>query len=133
MAGFMDVYDALAAAVDAMKGAKNVGPRLRPGFAGADKWLLNCLNREHAQNLRPDQMMLILQWACEAGYHDAKHWMDRAQGYSPSTPVTLESRVAAFLKQAEADRRRADESERALRDMLAGSPSLLAMLNQEAA
>lgn len=133
MAGFTDVYDALWGLVDALGGPKKVGPRLRPGFSGADQWLRNCLNREHAQNLRPDQVVQLKQWGCEAGYHDAKHWIDRTEGYAPANPMTLESRVSAFLKQAEADRRRADESSRALRDLLTGNPELLALLKQDAA
>lgn len=133
MAGFTDVYDALWGLVDALGGPKKVGPRLRPGFSGADQWLRNCLNREHAQNLRPDQVVQLKGWACEAGYHDAKHWVDQNEGYAPSTPMTLDARLAAFLKQHEANQRRADESAQALRDLLNGNPELLSSIKQAAA
>lgn len=123
---FSDTYDALWGAVKALGGAKKVGPRLRPESRDADQWLRNCLNREHAQKLDPEQVVLILRWACEAGYHDAKHYLDADCGYQPSMPMALEAELASMLQRAETDRRRAEESMAAVR-ALADDPRLLAM------
>lgn len=127
MHDFEDVYDALRAAVAALGGAKKVGPRIRPEASDAAQWLRNCLNREHAQNLNPAQHLLIMRWACEAGYHDARHFIDREQGYQSAVPLQTESHLASVLKQLEADRRRQDETVAHLRDFL-DNPKLLATL-----
>lgn len=127
MTEFEDVYDALKGAVAALGGAKKVGPRLRPEARDADQWLRNCLNAEHAQKLDPEQVLLILRWACEAGFHDAKHWVDRDTGYQVSAPAALEAQLAEALQQARADRRRAEESERTLQ-LIVDNPRLLATL-----
>lgn len=127
MTAFEDIYDALKGAVTALGGAKKVGPRLRPETKDARGWLLNCLNRDHAFKLDPEQVALILRWACDAGYHDAKHWIDADSGYQPSVPTALQSQLAAALNQAQADRRRAEESESTLRE-IASNPRLLATM-----
>lgn len=127
MADFDDIYDALKGAVSALGGAKKVGPRLRPEAKDADQWLRNCLNRDHAQKLDPEQVLLILHWACEAGYHDAKHFLDHDTGYQDSVPKALEVQLAAALRQAAADRKRAEASEAVLRD-LAANPELFARM-----
>lgn len=127
MTEFEDIYDALKAAVAALGGAKKVGPKLRPEARGADGWLLNCLNRDHAQKLDPEHVALILQLACNSGFHDAKHWIDRDTGYQPCAPIALEAQLAEALRHVQADRRRAEESERHLR-MLADDPKLLATM-----
>jgi hypothetical protein len=125
MSHFDDIYDALKAIVDALGGAKKVGPRLRPGFDGSAHWVLNCCNREHAQNFAPHHTVQLRAWACEIGYHDAKHWQDNREGYQPAVPLTIESQIAAILKHTANDRRRLEESERNLRD-LAGNPAFAA-------
>lgn len=127
MTEFEDIYDALRAAVAALGGAKRVGPRLRPEAKDAAGWLLNCLNRDHAQKLDPEHVALILRFAGDAGFHDAKHWLDRDTGYQPSITAALEAQLAEALRQAQADRRRVEESERHLR-MLADDPRLLATM-----
>lgn len=125
MAHFDDIYDALKGIVDALGGAKKVGPRLRPGFDGAQGWVLNCCNRDHAQNFAPHHTELLRQWACEIGYHDAEAWSAQRKGYAEPLPLAIETQIAAALKHAANDRRRAEESERNLRE-LAGNPAFAA-------
>ena len=127
MTDFENIYDALKAAVNAMGKAKKVGPRLRPESKDAAGWLLNCLNPNHEQKLDPEQVALILRMACDVGYHDAKAYFDRECGYAPSAPLALEAQLADALRAAQANRRRAEESERDLRDLI-DNPRLLATL-----
>lgn len=83
-----DVFDALKAAVQASGGAKSVAERLWPAkpVEQARKELLDCLNRENARKLCIEEALAILKMAREAGYHDAKHWIDAESGYQPSAP-----------------------------------------------
>jgi hypothetical protein len=124
---FDSIHDALKAAVRALGGAKKVGPRLRPAFTGdAAGWLLNCLNPEHLQELHIDQALLILRWANDAGYHEAKHYADKLTGYAPSVPLALEAQLLAALKDAKAAQQVAEEKTRDLQE-LANNPKLLAL------
>jgi hypothetical protein len=127
MTDFEDIYDALKGAVAALGGAKKAGPMIRPEAADAAQWLRNCLNREHAQKLDPEQTALLLRLACEAGYHDAKHWVDGSLGYEPAVPLALEAQLADALKAVQAHRRRAEADERDLR-LLIDNPRLLATM-----
>lgn len=128
MTEFEDLYDALKGAVTALGGAKKVGPRLRPEARDARGWLLNCLNRDHEQKLDPEQVALILRWAGEAGYHDAKHWLDHDTGYQPAAPFALEAKLAEALTALQTQRRRTEESEAAVRSIME-NPKLRAMMS----
>lgn len=123
-----DIYDALKRAVDAIGGAKRVGPRLRPELDAfkARSWLLNCLNDEHAQKFDPPHIFLILRWACAAGYHDAKHFTDTDTGYAPSAPLAPEVQFAEALKLATNKQHEAEESARNLRELI-DNPRLMAL------
>ena len=127
MADYEDAYSALKAAVDALGGAKRVGPRLRPECHDARGWLLNCLNPEHQQKLDPEQVFLLLRWACDAGFHDAKHYFDTVTGYTQGTPLALEVQLMAALKEAQHAQRLAEEKARDLQT-LADNPRLLALM-----
>lgn len=84
-----DVFDALRAAVQAAGGAKAVAGRLWPSkpIEQARKDLLDCLNRDNERKLCVEELLSILRMAHEAGYHDAKHWIDQELGYRPSAPA----------------------------------------------
>lgn len=122
------IYDALKGAVGALGGFKKVGPMLRPDFHDAANWLRNCLNPEHAQKLDPEQMTFLVRKACEAGYHDTKHWIDGDTGYQHSAPLALQAQLAEELAHIQARRRRDDEDERALRSLI-DNPKLMALAN----
>jgi hypothetical protein len=85
LALFQDMNDALAAAVHAIGGFKEVGVALRPELGTrpqtAAQWLRDCLNPEKREKLSPEQLLHLLRCAREADYHAAKHWVDGETGY----------------------------------------------------
>lgn len=84
-----DIYDALKAAVQALGGAKVVAARLWPHkpVEQARKELLDALNRDNPRKLDAEEVMSVLRMAREAGFHQAKHWIDAALGYDPTPPA----------------------------------------------
>lgn len=99
-----DVYDALRAAVQCLSGAKTVGGALWPHkpIDQARKDLLDCLNRDNGRKFDAEEILAILKMAREAGYHQAKHWIDHALGYehTPLDPVIERDRLAEALEHA---------------------------------
>jgi len=91
---FESINDALQAAVTALGGYKKVGPMLRPELAidQAANWLRDCLNAARREKLAPEQVMLILRKAREAGYHAAMNFVAFDTGYK-ATPVDPTSQV----------------------------------------
>lgn len=108
---YEDVFDVARAAVQAAGGAKVVGGKLWPHkpVAQAQKELLDCLNREAPRKLCIEEFIAILKLAREAGFHQAKHWIDQDIGYEatkPLDPQQEESEIASAIK------RHAEESAR---------------------
>lgn len=100
-----DIYDALKGAVQALGGAKVVGELLWPTKSAeqARGDLLDCLNRNNARKFDAEEILAILKLAGEAGYHQAKHWIDSAAGYQPTLPldpVVERDRLAESLDRA---------------------------------
>jgi hypothetical protein len=100
-----DVFDAAKAAVQAAGGSKSVAERLWPAkpIMQAQKELLDCLNREAPRKLCIEEFLAILSMANEAGFHQAKHWIDAEIGYQPtppSDPKIERDRVAEELARA---------------------------------
>lgn len=126
MDDFESIYDAMKGAVGALGGYKKVGPMLRPTYHDAAQWLRNCCNPEHPLKIDPDQMMYLFGLACDAGYHDAKHYFDRGTKYQSTPPIAVESQLAEELARIQARRRRDDEDERDLRNLI-DNPKLLAL------
>lgn len=94
---FESVNDALQAAVTALGGYKKVGPVLRPELPidQAATWLRDCLNPGRREKLSPEQTMLILRKARDAGYHAAMHFVAFDTGYkaAPVDPLTQEAEL----------------------------------------
>lgn len=94
---FESINDALQAAVTALGGFKKVGPALRPELPTdqAAGWLRDCLNPTRRERLAPEQMMLVLRMAREAGYHAAMQFVAFDTGYkaTPVDPQTLEAEL----------------------------------------
>lgn len=86
---YEDVFDAVKAAVQHAGGAKEVGPKLWPTkpTLTAQKELLDCLNRSEPRKLCIEELLTILKLAREAGFHQAKNWIDEALGYQPTPPA----------------------------------------------
>lgn len=94
------VHDALRAAVMAAGGPKRVGPALWPAKApdAAARYLHDCLNASRSERLNPEEFVLVLRLAREAGDHRAKHWLDTELGYAPTPPVEPEDQVAEIAR-----------------------------------
>ncbi len=75
--------DALKAAVQHLGGAKSVGAKLWPDKSAdqAARQLLDALNPGRAEKLEISQVMRILAWARDAGYHAAMLWISAEIGY----------------------------------------------------
>src|SRR5258708_37889344 len=82
---FADWNDALDGVVHALGGYKKVGTLLRPEWQArpeaASQWLRDCLNAEKRERLDPDQVLMLLRLAREAGYHAAEFWLAARIGY----------------------------------------------------
>lgn len=99
------VYDALGAIVSHLGGAKSVGAMFWPAKSAHDagKLLKDCLNPDRAEKLDPEQILMLFRLARDAGYHDAKHWLDRETGYVPSEPANPQdeqTRLVAAIESA---------------------------------
>jgi hypothetical protein len=86
---YEDVFEVLRAAVHAAGGTKAVAARLWPNkpVVEAQRELLDSLNRERPRKLDLDDVLAILKFAREAGFHAAKHWLDNELGYQPTQPA----------------------------------------------
>ena len=115
---YENVHDALKAAVQAAGGAKVVAGRLWPHKAGADshRELLDALNRDRPRKLDPEETMMVLRLAREAGFHAAKHYIDEQTG-SQKTPALdprdeLAELQRAYIESVALQRQIADRMER---------------------
>jgi hypothetical protein len=101
---FTFVYEspekALDAAVAAMGGPKVVGQRLWPSKVSSRQSgdLTDSLNVNNSRKLEIDEVLQILRWAGDAGFHSAKHYFDQACGYQPSVPVEPKVEQARLLR-----------------------------------
>lgn len=88
---YESVNDALQAAVVALGGFKKVGPALRPELPQdqAAQWLRDCLNPVRRENLRPEQLLLLIREARKAGWHSLMNYVAADAGYR-ATPVDAE-------------------------------------------
>jgi hypothetical protein len=95
-----DIYDALRCAVQSLGGPKAVGAQLWPHkpVDQAHRELGDCLNRDNPRKLDPEETLAILRLAREAGYHQAKHWLDAELGYAPSDPVEPETELTKLIR-----------------------------------
>ena len=64
----------------------------------AHRELGDCLNRDNRRNFDPEEIIALLKMAREAGFHQAKHWIDSELGYSPSEPVEPETELARLQR-----------------------------------
>lgn len=93
---FESVNDALKSAIKALGGFKKVGPKLRPELTGADQaanWLRDCTNPDRRERLTPEQFLMVLRMAREAGYHATMDYVAFDCGYK-AQPVDPQSQEA---------------------------------------
>lgn len=98
---FEDLDDALREAVRQLGGHKKVGPVLRPELPmeQASNWLRDCLNTERREKLSPNQVLLIMRLAGQAGFHGLMGFMAFSAGYEAPRPVSPEDQEAALQRQ----------------------------------
>lgn len=83
-----DIYDALRTAIQSLGGPKVVAGRLWPHkpLDQAHRELGDCINRDNPRKFDPEETLAILRMARDAGFHQAKHWIDAELGYEPTDP-----------------------------------------------
>jgi hypothetical protein len=86
---YEDVFEVAKAAVQASGGTKAVAQILWPHMpmAEAQRKLSDCLNRDRPEKLCIEEFMALMLMAREAGFHQAKHWIDTSLGYQPTPPA----------------------------------------------
>lgn len=86
--------DALKSAVQALGGAKVVGPMIWPDKSvdAAARLLLDCLNTSRSEKLDVSQVILVFTRARDAGHHVPFMWFAQEIGYE-AKPVTKEEEV----------------------------------------
>ncbi len=115
---FEDALDALRSAVRAIGGAKVAGRRLYPGKpqAQAHRDVLDALNPERERKFDIHEVIQILKWAREAGFHSAKHYLDLETGYERSAPRERADELAelqrAYIQSVEQQGRLVERIER---------------------
>lgn len=92
---YEDASEALAAAVQALGGAKQVGAMLWPDKSpdSARTRLLDCLNNQRAERLDLSEAMFILRKARDKGMHAPFSWMCGELGYEQPRPMTTDAEV----------------------------------------
>lgn len=92
--------DALIGCVKVLGGSKVVGPMLYPEklVDAAQRTLLDALNPERPNRLAPEQVLLILRKARQAGYHEAANWLLHDLGYQPPVPAAPKDEMADLMR-----------------------------------
>lgn len=97
----LDTFNnALIECVKAAGGSKKVGPLLWPEktIDQAQRLLLACMNEERAEKLSPDQALLVMRLAKDAGCHSGIEFMCRVLSYSKPTPIEPVDEFAKLQK-----------------------------------
>lgn len=98
-----DFLDALKTCVQALGGAKKVGPMLRREWEEepekASRWLLACLNASRDERLSYDQAFKIMREAKKIGCHAAMYYITQLVGYSEPVPVDPEDEKARLQRE----------------------------------
>jgi len=95
---------ALEACVQALGGAKKVGPMLWPdkGIDNARTYLLACLNSDRPEKLSYSQVMFIFREAKKIGFHAGFQWFAHQCEYDarPTTRAEEMDRLTAVIEQS---------------------------------
>ena len=97
---FESVNDALRATVLALGGYKKVGAMLRPELplAQAEAWVRHCLDGQRREKFSPEQVLLLLRRAREAGFLSAMDFVAADTGYR-ATPVDAQAQINSLEEQ----------------------------------
>jgi hypothetical protein len=93
--------DALIECVKAAGGSKTVASILWPEkpLNDAQRLLLACLNTERSEKLCPNQTLLILKLAKDAGSHVGINFICNSLNYSVPTPIEPEDEKAQLMRE----------------------------------
>lgn len=93
--------DALIECVKAAGGSKVVASRLWPAklVDAAQRHLLACLNEGRAEHLKPDEVLLVMRLARDAGCHTGMGYLAHALGYAEPVPTAPRDEAAELQRQ----------------------------------
>ncbi len=96
--------DAIRSCVQAIGGAKKVGPMLWPEkpIEQATALLLDCLNSERPQKLSLSQVLMVFRITKKAGFHAGFQWFASEAEYDvrPITPEEETDRLASIIAES---------------------------------
>jgi len=123
---FEDLNDALRSLVSNLGGTKMVAAKLWPekSIQEARTLLSDCLNPTRREKLSPHQVLLLLRWGREAGYHTALAYICQSLGYDTPRPLSPKDEAALLLDRA-ADLARESRGVAQALDRLASSQALM--------
>lgn len=124
-----DIYDAMRDTIRALGGMAAVGKRMRPELhvKDAERWLSDATNRNRAQKLSPEQMLLLCKWGREAGAHALMDFITADAGYETTKPVVLTEQLAMLKRRAMTAQREAEQAASDLQTLI-NNPRLLALM-----
>lgn len=94
---YEDVSDVLRAIVQALGGAKKVGPLLRGKdltIEASGRWVLDCLNAERRERFAPEHVVCLLAEARRIDFHAGMHFLCQEAGYEQAKPIEPEDERA---------------------------------------
>lgn len=97
---YEDIDDALTDLVNAAGGFKRVGGLLWPSLPAEDaaQRLRHALNKSRREKLSQHEIMALLRKGREIGFHNAKHFVDDAAGYSRAAPLDPKDELAVLQR-----------------------------------
>jgi len=95
------INDVLAECIKLLGGSKVVGATLWPEKApdAAQRLLLDCMNPDRPAHLTPEQVVLLLRRARQAGQHGSVEWLLADLGYAKPVPIEPRDEVAELQRQ----------------------------------
>jgi hypothetical protein len=96
-----DINDALRSAVKACGGTKVVASKFWPEkpIADATSYLNDCLNPTRPAKLSPEQVLYLLRWAKDQGFHGAMAYINGEAGYAAPVPIEPEDEYARLQRE----------------------------------
>lgn len=93
--------DALRELIQALGGAKRVGPLMRPEKTvdEAARWLLDCMNTDRRESLHPDHILWLMRRGRDLGCHVVINYLCSEAGYSIPAPVEPEDELAKLQRE----------------------------------
>lgn len=93
--------DALREAVQALGGSKKLGAIMWPELPldHASNKVRDCLNPDRRERFNPDQVLMIMRLARQAGSHALANYIMREAGYADPLPAEPEDEIARMQRE----------------------------------